>query len=193
MKKYTVQEITEILKLHSEWLNDQNKGKRADLSSADLHWANLSSANLRSANLSWANLRSANLSSANLRLADLSSANLSSADLHWADLSSADLSLADLSSANLSSADLSLADLSLANLRSANLRSANLDDKIISIARIGSCKDITHYNFTKDIIFCGCWKGTLLEFIKRVKEIYKENPQYLKEYLAAIKFFKSLR
>ncbi len=66
----------------------------ANLSSANLSYANLSSADLRSANLSYANLSSADLSYANLR-----SANLSSADLSYADLSSADLSSADLSSA----------------------------------------------------------------------------------------------
>ena len=44
----------------------------ANLSSADLCYADLSSANLSSANLRYANLSSANLSSANLRYADLS-------------------------------------------------------------------------------------------------------------------------
>ncbi len=60
---------------------------KANLSSADLSWANLSSANLGSADLRWANLSSANLRWANLSWANLSSANLRWADLRWADLS----------------------------------------------------------------------------------------------------------
>ena len=46
-----------------------------------------------------ANLSGANLSGADLRYADLSSANLSGADLRYADLSYANLSSADLSGA----------------------------------------------------------------------------------------------
>ena len=61
----------------------------ANLSSADLSYANLSSANLSSADLSSANLSYANLRSADLSYANLSSANLRSADLRSADLSSA--------------------------------------------------------------------------------------------------------
>ena len=59
--------LNKILDEHKEWLRSGGeKGKRADLRSADL----------RSADLSYANLRSADLSSANLRSADLRSANL---------------------------------------------------------------------------------------------------------------------
>ena len=126
---------------------------RANLSSADLRFADLRSANLRfadlrSANLRFADLRFANLRSADLRFADLRSADLSSADLGFADLSSADLGFADLSSAdlrfadlrsaNLRSADLSFADLRSANLRSANLRSADLRSADLSFADLRS-------------------------------------------------------
>ena len=163
MTTYTVSELKAILKAHSEWLKDSSKGKRANLS-----WADLSGADLSGANLSSADLRSANLSGADLRLANL----------RWADLRGADLRGADLSGADLSGADLSGADLS---------------EKIISISRIGSRKDVTHYNYDKDIVFCGCWKGTLKEFEKRVKEVHKGNPQYLKEYTQAIEFFKALK
>ena len=105
------EELNEILEKHKKWLNDEEDGERADLSSADL-----SSANLSGANLSWANLSSADLSSANLSGANLSWANLSSANLSGANLSRAKLSGADLSSANLSGANLSRAKLSGANL-----------------------------------------------------------------------------
>jgi hypothetical protein len=87
-----------------------------------------SSANLSSANLRFADLSSANLSSANLRFADLSFADLRSANLRFADLSSANLRFADLRSANLRSANLRSADLSFANLSSANLSYAYTDE-----------------------------------------------------------------
>ena len=74
--QYSQNELNEILAKHKKWLNGEEGGERANLSSADL---------------SSANLRSANLSFADLRYADLSSANLSSANLRYADLSSADL------------------------------------------------------------------------------------------------------
>lgn len=93
----------------------------ADLSGADLYGAYIEGANLRGANLSGANLRNTNLSSANLR-----NTNLSGAELVCADLSGADLSGADLGDANLGSADLGYADLYGADLSGANLRSTDL-------------------------------------------------------------------
>ncbi len=165
---------------------EHNKGKsfyRADLRSADLRSAKLSSADLRSADLSFANLRSAKL-----RFAKLSSADLSSADLSSANLRSADLRSADLRSAKLSSADLSSADLSSANLRSANLRK-----RYIQVACIGSRKGMTTYCFDDDIIWCGCWQGTLEKFEERVKEKHVNNKQYLDEYLGFIEYVKNLK
>ena len=107
----------------------------ADLSSANLRYANLSSANLSSANLRYANLRPADLSSADLSAANLSYADLRSADLRSANLSYADLRSANLSAANLSSADLRSANLSSANLNSADLSSADLRSANLSAAR----------------------------------------------------------
>ena len=69
MKTYTKEELSETLRKHRSWLNNEEDGERADLSDA------------------------------NLRGADLSGANLSGADLRNADLSDADLSGADLSGA----------------------------------------------------------------------------------------------
>ena len=187
MKTYTVKELNEVLRLHSLWLQKDKNGIKANLSGADLSGADLRGVNLSWANLSGANLRWVNFSEADLSGADLHGVNLSRADLRWADLSGADLSGADLSRANLSRANLSGANLSWADLSG-----ADLDDKIISVSRIGSRKDVTHYNYTKDIVFCECWHGTLKEFEKRVKKTHKDNPQYLKEYLQAIKFFNRL-
>ena len=138
MKTYTLEELKIIISKHLKWIAGEKGGERADLSSANLRSADLSSADLRSANLRSADLRSADLSSANLRSADLRSANLSSANLSSADLSSANLSSADLSSADLRSANLSSADLSSADLRSANLRSANLSSADLRSANLSS-------------------------------------------------------
>ena len=82
----THEELTEVLRLHKLWLNDDTGGKLADLSRASLS--------------------EANLSSANLSRADLSRADLSRANLYWADLSRASLSEANLSGANLFGANL---------------------------------------------------------------------------------------
>ena len=127
------QELKNILDKHLKWLRGENGGKRANLSGADLSWADLFRADLSRANLSWANLSGAdlsgaNLSRANLSGADLSRANLFRANLFRANLSGADLSWADLSRANLSGADLSWADLSGADLSRANLSGADLSE-----------------------------------------------------------------
>ena len=96
----TESDIKKTLEEHICWLNDEG-GRRADLSEANLRRANLRRANLSGADLRRANLRRANLSGADLRRADLRRANLSGADLRRADLRRADLSEADLSEANL--------------------------------------------------------------------------------------------
>ena len=101
------EKIIKCLEKHLRWVNDEEGGEKANLSEADLRWANLSGANLIRANLS-----DSDLSGANLIRANLSGANLSEADLRWA----------NLSGANLSGANLSGANLSVANLREANLR-----------------------------------------------------------------------
>ena len=82
----TQEELKQALELHGKWLNDEEGGKRFDLS-----YANLSYADLSYANLNYADLSGADLSYANLSGADLNGANLSGADLNYADLSYADL------------------------------------------------------------------------------------------------------
>ena len=61
MRTFTKAQLKEILAKHKAWLNNEDEGERADLSSADLSSADLSSADLRHANLSYANLRHADL------------------------------------------------------------------------------------------------------------------------------------
>ena len=65
------QELKNILDKHLKWLRGENGGKRADLSGADLSWANLSRADLSGADLSGANLSWAYLSGADQRGDDL--------------------------------------------------------------------------------------------------------------------------
>jgi hypothetical protein len=52
---------------------------------------------------------------------------------------------------------------------------------------------MTTYCFEDDIIFCGCWNGSLKNFEKRVKKTHKDNEQYLAEYLGFIKYVQSLK
>ena len=83
MKKYTAEELKEILENHRRWLYSLDGIKeRADLRDANLRDANLCGADLRSANLYGANLCGANLCDANLYGADLRDANLYGADLY---------------------------------------------------------------------------------------------------------------
>jgi hypothetical protein len=145
---------------------------------ADLSEANLSRSNLSGANLSWVDLSWADLSRSNLSRSNLSGANLSWVDLSWVDLSRSNLSGANLSGANLSGA---------------NLSGANIDKRYIQVACIGSSKRMTTYCFDDDVIWCGCFKGSLSEFELKVNESHANNNQYLKEYLGFINYVKSLK
>jgi hypothetical protein len=51
MKKYTGEELKNVVYKHKEWLLGHDKGQRADLSDSDLTGVNLSGANLDGANL----------------------------------------------------------------------------------------------------------------------------------------------
>ena len=122
----------EILTDHEIWLNNQG-GKRANLTYADLRDAELTGANLTYANLTYADLRDAELTGANLRGvnlrgADLTDANLRDASLINADLTGANLRGANLTGASLRDASLRGADLTGASLRDASLRGADLRD-----------------------------------------------------------------
>ena len=120
-------ELNNILKKHTMWLDNEPGGERANLRGADLREADLRGADLREADLSCSNLSWANLCRADLREADLSGAYLTEADLREADLRKADLSGAYLIGAHLSRADLIGANFSRADLRAADLYKAKLD------------------------------------------------------------------
>jgi hypothetical protein len=61
LKTYTADELKEILKNHKEWLEDNTKGERANLTWTNLTWTDLTGANLKRANLTWTDLTGANL------------------------------------------------------------------------------------------------------------------------------------
>ena len=77
---------------------------RANLSGANLKYADLNEANLFNANLEYADLERSKLRNANLKYANLRHANLKYADLRHADLRYSNLRNADLSEANVKNA-----------------------------------------------------------------------------------------
>ena len=104
--KMTQEELAEALELHRKWLREEEGGRCADLTDADLRGAALRRADLRGAALRRADLRRADMRGADLRDADLRGADLTDADLRDADLRGADLRRADLRDADLRGADL---------------------------------------------------------------------------------------
>ena len=170
-------QLTKILADHLLWLQIEPNGI----------YANLSGANLIGANLSEANLIGANLSEADLIGADLSKADLSGANLIGANLSKADLIGADLSNANLSGANLINANLWNANLRNADLRNAvSINFSFLAVYGIGSGNRQTLYIPEMDIVFCGCFKGTMAQFKEQVAS--NVNGKHLYAYNNAIEY-----
>jgi uncharacterized protein YjbI with pentapeptide repeats len=80
MQPMTVDQLTEILRLHTLWLQGAEGGQRANLEGVNLQRANLRRVNLQRADLREADLREADLREADLREADLEGANLQGAD-----------------------------------------------------------------------------------------------------------------
>ena len=168
----------------------------ADLGGADLRGADLGGADLGGADLRGADLRDADLGGADLRGADLGGADLRDADLGGADLRDADLRGADLRGADLGGADLGGADLGGVYLGGADLGGADLGDwgklqDIIIIGPIGSRKAYTTcYKTDKGIyVKCGCFSGTLDEFVAKVKKTHNDNT-HERDYLALVEFVK---
>ena len=64
--KITNEKLQKIIQRHSEWLNSNDTGERADLADANLIGADMRGANLIGANLSYANMRDANMRDADL-------------------------------------------------------------------------------------------------------------------------------
>ena len=143
------------------------------LNYANLVRANLSYTNLSHANLSYAILAHANLEDANLEDANLSHANLAHANLSHANLAHANLGHTNLENASLVRANLENANLSYANLEEASLGRAKIKGKI-SHAFGGESNRLTIYNIESNMVFCGCFKGSLEKFEQAVLEKYKD-------------------
>ena len=154
------QKLEEILRIHAEWLEDSEKGERADLWGADL----------RGAYLREADLRGADLREADLREADLWGADLRGADLREADLRGADLREADLRGAYLREADLQEADLQGADLQGADLQEA---ENIFQFGPMPTSRRIVTANWHGAekgwIVYAGCFTGGLDELEAAVK------------------------
>jgi len=83
---------------------------------------------------------------------------------------------------------------STCDLRGCLLNMTSFPNKrYIQVSCIGSLKRMTTYCFEDDIIWCGCFKGSLDEFESKVNETHKNNEKHLKEYLGFINYLKSLK
>ena len=134
MSTLTRKKVLQIVK------SAQDKGRKPDLSGADLREADLSGAYLGGAYLIGANLNRANLNQTNFTGANLSQANLNSAHLRGAKLGEAYLSQANLGQANLIGAYLNRTHLIGANLSETNLNGAYLNQTDLSGADLsGAC------------------------------------------------------
>ncbi len=121
---------------HPKW------GGIGGLRAEDFYWPSPALTNFVEANLTRADLTFANLHSSNLTNADLSQANLKDADLSYANLTKANLqgvnfTGASLFKANLRGADFEGADLREADLTGADLRGANLKEVVWDESTIG--------------------------------------------------------
>ena len=143
--------------------------------------------------------RGANLAGAYLVGANLVDAYLAGAYLVDANLAGAYLEGAYLVDANLVGANLAGANLVGANLVGANLEGGNFGDwgklqsisDILIVGSIGSRNEYTSIFHTDKGVFvqCGCFRGTIEEFEKKVKETHHGN-NYERDYLAMIEFAK---
>ena len=93
--------------------------------------------------------------------------------------------------ADLEGADLEGAYLGGADLRGADLRGWGELQDILIIGPLGSRKAYTTcYKTDKGVyVQCGCFRGTLDEFVAKVKQKHQGNP-HERDYLAMVEFVK---
>jgi hypothetical protein len=78
----------------------------------------------------------------------------------------------------------------------ADLSSADLMNAQISVAvggPAGSARRLTYYIYSCDEVQCGCFRGTLAEFVAKIEKTHKDNPRWLTEYRAMVEYFKGMR
>jgi uncharacterized protein YjbI with pentapeptide repeats len=101
------------------------------------------------------------------------------------------------SRANLARAYLARANLAGAYLARANLAGAYLAGKpildIVQVAGTGSERRFTTAIITCDSVHvtCGCFRGSLDEFIAEIESTHAYNPKYLAQYRAAVEFIET--
>ena len=174
MRTITKYEPKAILESHQLWLRGEG-GERANLRSANLSYADLSYADLRSANLSYADLsyadlRSASLRSASLRYADLRDANLrgsflNGCDLRYANLNGCDLNGCDLRYANLRGSFLNGSDLRGSDLRGSDMITATANFAIGNMREIKTLLlDVWPVTYTATHLHIGCERHLITEW-----------------------------
>jgi hypothetical protein len=88
----------------------------------------------------------------------------------------------------------SRADLYGADLYGADLSGANLyGQHIVSFAGVGSARRMTTYWLEADMVYCGCFRGSMEDFEAKVKRTHgdSKNPRHFAEYQAGIAFLKA--
>ena len=126
----------------------------------------------------------------------LSEINFSKANFSYANLCGVKLRKINLNGTNLFRANLSEADIREINInKETNLSETILsgiqsDIRFIQFKYIGSRDGITTYCFDLDIIWCGCFRGSLDEFEERVEKTHKNNLYYLTEYRDMIEYIR---
>jgi hypothetical protein len=119
--------IEKILDEHQLWLDSSgHKGKRADLSGANLRFVKIQNRNLTHAILYSADLWYADLSGSILKFADLRSCDLEGSFLAGVEFEGASMVFAKINRANLIGVNLSYANLSESNLSGSELPQSNL-------------------------------------------------------------------
>lgn len=170
--KISKNEAIEILKNHQLWIKSEGKkGKRADLSGADL-----SRTNLKGLNLSGAIFRSIQWGGANCEREDLlivsfKNANLSGVCLEGTDLSEVDFKGATLQGANLRNVNLDFADFGEADLTNATLEGSNITGTSFFNSKLINT-NLKSINATK----LGNWDEVYIETIQIDKNLYAKFP-----------------
>ena len=162
--------LEEVLELHMKWLNDEEGGKRADLSCEDLSYVDLKGAILSYAKLKGVNLESTNLKGVNLKGVDLEGVDLEGVDLSYSNLINVDLENCKFYSTNL----------------------YKCKGDFVSVGNIGSRNDTTHYFYKQNRVICERFNGTMEEFENKVKKFYDKDDKEYKQYMIAIDVLKRL-
>lgn len=82
-------------------------------------------------------------------------------------------------------------------LELASKKEPRKEPRELSVGGIGSRKGTTKYDFNNDIVYCGCFQGTLAKFEVQVKRRHgfdktPEGQRYYKEYMGLIDYIKKI-